>query len=151
VNTLVLKRISLYLRIGEEEQALNTGQLLRAVFYGLAIIYVIAAVFSLIFSLLLKFTSLNESSLSFIITAISFICLFIGGFVAGGKGKEKGWLLGGLTGGLYTLINFFYQYLGFDTIFTTTQMIFYGCFIITAIIGGIIGVNIVSGNKPKEV
>lgn len=126
---------------------MNVGQMTKSVFYGLAVIYVIAALFSLVFSLLLKFTSLSEQSLSWTITIISFICLFIGGFVSGGKGKEKGWLLGGLTGILYTLFNFLYQYLGFDALFSNTQMIYYACFIGTSILGGVIGVNVAGGNK----
>lgn len=126
---------------------MNVGQMTKSVFYGLAVIYVIAALSSLVFSLLLKFTSLSEQSLSWTITIISFICLFIGGFVSGGKGKEKGWLLGGLTGILYTLFNFLYQYLGFDALFSNTQMIYYACFIGTSILGGVIGVNVAGGNK----
>ncbi|WP_276676913.1 TIGR04086 family membrane protein, partial [Caldibacillus debilis] len=62
-------------------------KMMRSVFYGLLTIYLIAALFSLIFSLLLSFTSLHESSLEGVVTAFSFLLLFIGGFFAGGKGK----------------------------------------------------------------
>ena len=82
-----------------------------SVLIGLGVIYVVAAIFSLIFSLILKFTSAQEDQLSLIITIISFIALFMGGLVAGGRVREKGWLLGGLTGLLYTVINFLFQYL----------------------------------------
>ncbi|NCU18633.1 TIGR04086 family membrane protein [Pallidibacillus pasinlerensis] len=119
-----------------------------SVLIGLGVIYVVAAIFSLIFSLILKFTSAQEDQLSLIITIISFIALFMGGLVAGGRVREKGWLLGGLTGLLYTVINFLFQYLGYDTIFSTQQLIYYVCFTLTAIMGGILGVNMF--NSPTR-
>ena len=61
----------------------------------------------LIVCIFIRFTSLQESSVQFIITAISFISIFMGGFISGGKGKQKGWMLGGLTGFLYSVTHFF--------------------------------------------
>ncbi|MFC4320918.1 TIGR04086 family membrane protein [Litchfieldia salsa] len=109
--------------------------------YGVATIFIIIILTSLIFSLLLKFTSIEEESLTWIILAISFLTLFVGGFVSGGKGKEKGWLMGGATGILYSLIVFLFQYLGHDTLFSTEQSIYHLGFLATAMIGGIFGVN----------
>ncbi|WP_033828317.1 TIGR04086 family membrane protein [Bacillus andreraoultii] len=120
-----------------------------SVLIGLGVIYVVAAFCSLIFSLILKFTSVQEIQLNLVITIISFVSLFIGGFVAGGRGKEKGWLLGALTGFLYTGINFMFQYLGFDSVFNFEQLIYYICFTVTAIMGGILGVNII-GNHSRQ-
>ncbi|WAA11565.1 TIGR04086 family membrane protein [Fervidibacillus halotolerans] len=128
---------------------MNTGKLIHSVFYGLGTIYAIAALFSLLFSLLLRFTSLQESEISYGITFISFVALFAGGLIAGRKGKEKGWLLGMFTGLSYTVINFSFQYLGFDSAFTVEQMIYYSLFILTTIVGGIIGVNSI-GNRSQE-
>ncbi|MFO1443063.1 TIGR04086 family membrane protein [Bacillus sp. Bva_UNVM-123] len=118
------------------------------VLYGIITVFVLAIVSSLIFSLLLKFTSLQESSLRHIITAISFISLFIGGFISGGKGKQKGWLLGGLTGVIYSVIIFLFQYLGFDRLFDIEQIIYHTCYILIAMMGGILGVNM-SNNKSR--
>ncbi len=50
---------------------------------------------------------------------------------------------------MYTLIVFLYQYLGLDTVFTSTQLIYNGCFIITAMMGGVLGVNM-SGGPARE-
>ncbi|WP_228460233.1 TIGR04086 family membrane protein [Cytobacillus dafuensis] len=119
-----------------------------AILYGIIAVFLLAIFSSLIFSLLLKFTSLQESSLQFIITAISFVSLFIGGFISGGKGKQKGWLLGGLTGLIYSTIIFLFQYLGFDKLFDFQQMIYHICFILTAMMGGILGVNL--SNKSRN-
>jgi putative membrane protein (TIGR04086 family) len=120
-----------------------------AIMYGVVTIFIMAALFSLLFSLLLRFTSISESSLTYIIMALSFLTLFIGGFISGGKGKKQGWLLGGGTGLIYTLIVFLYQYLGLDAVFTSSQLIYNGCFIITAMMGGVLGVNM-SGGPARE-
>ncbi len=116
-----------------------------SVIVGLGVIYVIAAIFSLLFSLLLRFTSLQEDQLTLLITVVSFIAIFIGGFVAGKRGGEKGWVSGGLTGLLYMIINFLYQYLGYDRLFSPEQLIYYACFTITCVCGGILGVNMSNG------
>nr|WP_322091005.1 TIGR04086 family membrane protein [Cytobacillus massiliigabonensis] len=98
--------------------------------------------------MLLTFTSLQESSLQFVVTAISFVSLFIGGFISGGKGKQKGWMVGGLTGLSYSIIIFLFQYLGQDSLFNLQQVIYHVCYILTAMMGGILGVNM-SNNKSR--
>jgi putative membrane protein (TIGR04086 family) len=119
----------------------------KAVLYGVIAIFLFAVASSFIFSLLLKFTSVQESSLQYIMTTISFLSIFIGGFITGGNGKQKGWLIGGATGLVYSLIIFLFQFLGYDSLFTFEQIIYHTCYIITAMMGGILGVNIAGGSK----
>lgn len=128
---------------------MDTRNLISAVFFGLAIIYGLVGLISLIFSLILKFTSLKESDFHLATTIISFIILFTGGLIGGGKGKEKGWLIGLCMGVLYTIINFSFQYLGHDTPITLNQAIYYICFILTIIMGAILGVNIAQGSGQR--
>ncbi|WP_462412351.1 TIGR04086 family membrane protein [Neobacillus sp. Marseille-QA0830] len=118
-----------------------------SIVYGLIFIFAFAIVCSLIFSLLLRFTSVQESSLQYVVTALSFIGLFGGGFLSGGKRKEKGWLIGGLTGLVYSLIIFLSQYLGYDRLFSAEQFIYHTCYVLIAMMGGILGVNISTGNS----
>ncbi|MGG0716349.1 TIGR04086 family membrane protein [Robertmurraya massiliosenegalensis] len=125
------------------EESKNHG---IAVLYGVIAIFLLLIISSFIFSIILRFTSTQESSLGVITTIISFITLFAGGFITGRKGKEKGWLIGTLTGVLYTIIIFLFQYLGYDSLFSLEQMIYHVCYIITAMMGGILGVNM---STPK--
>lgn len=118
-----------------------------SILYGLVTIFLVATISSIIFSLILRFTSTQESSLQFVVTAVSFISLFIGGFISGGKGKEKGWLLGGGTGLLYTIVIFLFHYLGKDSLFTVEQVIYHTCFMLVAMMGGILGVNMTTSRK----
>jgi putative membrane protein (TIGR04086 family) len=110
-------------------------------------IFIIAVVASLFFSILLRFTKINETSLTYVIMAVSFITLFIGGFISGGKGKRQGWMLGGGTGVLYLLAVLLFQYLGHDSLFSLKQWIYHGCFVITSMMGGILGVNMSSSRE----
>lgn len=112
-------------------------------------IFLLAALTSLIISLLLKFTQLQELSLSWLLLTISFIIIFIGGFVSGGKGKEKGWLLGGSTGLCYTVIIFMFQYLGFESSFTAEQTLYHLGFLLISMLGGMLGVNMSSQSRNE--
>jgi putative membrane protein (TIGR04086 family) len=117
-----------------------------AVLHGVIAIFVLAILSSLIFSLLLAYTSVQESSLKYVVTTVSFLSLFIGGFITGKNGKQKGWLIGGATGLIYSVIIFLFQYLGHDSLFSSEQIIYHICYILTAMMGAILGVNMSSSN-----
>lgn len=116
-----------------------------SILYGVFTIILLAAITSLIFSFILTFTNTQEKSINLLITIISFFSVFAGGFICGGKGKQKGWVLGGATGLLYSLIIFSYQYLGHGSLFTFEQLVYYICYTLTAMMGGVLGVNISGG------
>ncbi|WP_309475288.1 TIGR04086 family membrane protein [Bacillus sp. 03113] len=118
-----------------------------AVLYGVIAIFIVALISSLIFSLLLRFTSIDEAALKFPITTVSFITLFVGGFISGKRRKEKGWFLGGLTGFVYSFIIFLFHYLGFGKLFSFDEMVYHICFFLTAMMGGILGVNTSSKSR----
>ncbi|WP_299088072.1 TIGR04086 family membrane protein [uncultured Metabacillus sp.] len=123
---------------------LETKKWGKAVLYGLVTIFIMALATSLVFSLLLKFTSLKESSITWLLVGLSVLALFIGGFVAGGNGKEKGWLVGGITALLYSLIIFLFKFLGYGQIFNMEDFMYHGGFLLAAMIGGVFGVNMTS-------
>lgn len=116
-----------------------------SVIYGVFTIFLLAVIFSLIFSLILTFTDTQEKSIKLLVTIISFFSVFAGGFICGGKGKHKGWVLGGATGLLYSLIIFLYQYLGHGSIFSLEQLVYFTCYTLTAMMGGVLGVNLMGG------
>ncbi|MFB6468017.1 TIGR04086 family membrane protein [Cytobacillus sp. Hz8] len=118
-----------------------------SILYGIITIFLLLIVTSFVMSILLKFTSLQESSLQFVVTAISFITLFLGGFISGGRGKQKGWLLGSLTGLVFSLIIFLFQFLGLNRLFSMETLIYHTCYILTAMMGGILGVNMTTKSR----
>jgi len=133
----------------KEGLKIEAQRLSISLLYGLGAIFVLLAVSSLVISLILRFSDLTEQSLHTVVTMISFFSLFIGGLIGGGKGKKKGWLLGSMTGMIYTGIVFLVQYLGYDELFTLKQMVYHICYILAAAMGGILGVNLFSGRSRE--
>ena len=122
---------------------------ITALLYGWIAVLGIMLFASLVLSFLLRFTSLGASTLNWTTVIISLIALFAGGLIAGIKGKDKGWILGIFTGLGFTLFVLLYQYLGYNTGFSTSQFIHHGGFLVAALIGGVLGVNI-SSNSEKS-
>ncbi|WP_084347408.1 TIGR04086 family membrane protein [Heyndrickxia sporothermodurans] len=120
-----------------------------SILYGILTIFVLITISSLILSTILRYSEVQENSVKLLVTIISFIALFIGGFVCGGKGQQKGWISGSLTGITYTLIIFLFQFLGYGNIFSGEQLIYHICYIVTAMMGGVLGVNIMSDHTRK--
>ncbi|WP_188453533.1 TIGR04086 family membrane protein [Virgibacillus oceani] len=114
-----------------------------ALMYGWIVILGLILVVSLVLGLLLRFTSMDEKTLSWITLAVGLISLFIGGIVAGVKGKQKGWVIGSFTGLGFTLFTFLVQYLGYQQAFSMEQSLHHLGFILAALAGGVIGVNVV--------
>jgi len=126
---------------------LESKQWGSAILFGVLAIFIIALVTSLFFSILLKFTSLTEHSIQWIVVTLSFVAVFIGGFIAGGKGKEKGWLIGALTSLTYTGIILLIQFLGYGNVLSLEQWLYHGAFLLIAMFGGMIGVNVSTSRR----
>jgi putative membrane protein (TIGR04086 family) len=115
---------------------------MMAMGYGVLTILTVIVATSLIITMLLKFTNLEEGSFNWLFYALTFITLFIGGFISGGKAKERGWMIGLGTGLLYTLVVFCVQYLGYQDAFSMEQYMHHGTGILSAMFGGMLGVNV---------
>lgn len=118
-----------------------------ALLYGWIVILGLILLTSFVLGLLLRFSSMDETTLSWVTLTIGLIALFIGGIVAGVKGKQKGWVIGSITGLGFTLFTFLVQYLGYQQTFSLEQSLHHAGFIAAALIGGVIGVNMVVGDK----
>lgn len=118
-----------------------------ALIYGWIVIFGLILLSSVILAFLLKFTTLSEPQVTYITLSIGLISLFIGGIVAGIKGKGYGWLIGGITGIGFTIFIFLVQYLGYRQGFSLEQSLHHLGYILAALIGGIIGVNAVVNEK----
>jgi len=121
-----------------------------AVSYGVLTILLLVLSISLILSLILRLTSLTEASVTSTTFILSFIIMLIGGFVTGAKGKEKGWLLGLLTSGAYSVVVFFVQFLGYDRAFSKEQLMYHAIFLAICMLGSIFGVNAASNKHYNK-
>ncbi|KPH77093.1 MULTISPECIES: TIGR04086 family membrane protein [Bacillaceae] len=118
-------------------------QLFHALLFGWITVLGLILISSVIIAFLLKVTSLDENLLSWIALVIGILSLFIGGLITGLKGKAKGWIVGAITGIGFTIFTFLVQYLGYHQGFSMEQSLHHIGFIFAAVIGGVIGVNII--------
>lgn len=127
------------------------GNQFIALLYGWVVIFGLILLTSFILGALLRFTSMDETTLTWWVTlTIGLIAFFIGGIIAGVKGKQKGWIIGAVTGLGVTLFIFLIQYLRFQQPFSVEQSLQHSGFIAAALLGGMIGVNMVVESKNKE-
>ncbi|MBU9712507.1 TIGR04086 family membrane protein [Evansella tamaricis] len=117
-------------------------RLISSALYGILTILILVILASLISSTLLRFTSLEEGSLTWVLLGVSFLAVFFGGFISGGRSGQKGWLAGATTAILYTIIIFFVQFLGFNEGFDIQQWLVHSGYLVVAVLGGIFGVNV---------
>lgn len=108
---------------------------------GLVLMLAIVVIGSLVVALLLQFTGLSERSMPVITYAVNALSLVVGGFVAGRKARERGWLYGGVTGVLYTLVLLLISFLAFDAAVTSKTFVSMISSFAIAAIGGMLGVN----------
>lgn len=108
---------------------------------GLIAVISILLVSSIFLTLLLHFTSIHESSIHWFIVPITLLTLFIGGLIAGYKAGSKGWYFGGIIGLGFILLSWLASFLGFDATLSAKQFTLYGAYLLLAMMGGIIGVN----------
>jgi putative membrane protein (TIGR04086 family) len=110
---------------------------------GVLIALIISAVLIILYGLLLSFTSLSESSMPAVITAISTVSIALSGIYVAVKVESRGWLNGALMGLIYMVVLYLISLLfktgaAFDKF--ALFRIFMG-FVIGAL-SGIIGINL---------
>ena len=124
-------------------------QMLNALLFGWIAVLSLFLISSVIIALLLKVTSLGENLLQWIALVIGILSLFIGGMIAGLKGKTNGWIVGGITGIGFTLFIFLVQFLGYHQGFSIEQTLHHLGYTLAALIGGVIGVNITGDTRAQ--
>ncbi|MEQ6375799.1 TIGR04086 family membrane protein [Bacillaceae bacterium S4-13-58] len=120
-----------------------------ALLYGWVSILLVMLVSSFIFALILRFTDLGGKSTEAITWVLGVLALVIGGIVTGLKGKEKGWLLGLLTGAGFIFITILLQYLGYNQSYSLNQVWLHVTYLFAGLVGGVIGVQI-NGRDPRS-
>lgn len=120
----------------------NSNNMAIRIFKGLLFSLVITLVSIFIFSIVLTYSNISESTIPIVIVVLTFISIFIGTIIGVRKISKNGMLNGAIIGGSYVLLLYFISSLlntGFTLNIYTIIMIVAG--IISGIIGGIIGVN----------
>ncbi|SFS58682.1 TIGR04086 family membrane protein [Marininema halotolerans] len=112
---------------------------------GISIVLGVVLSGSIITAMLLRFTSVEESSLPYFAYGINALALLSGGWISGRQAGHRGWLYGGLTGIIYVVLVLIIGFLAFNTQMRVQPVLFTLCATGIAAIGGIFGVN--AGNR----
>lgn len=109
---------------------------------GVGISFIATIIFLLIFSIILTYTNIPESTVNPVIIVIAAISILIGSSIANLKIKKNGLVNGGIVGGLYMLIIYLISsILNWEFGLDLQSIIFILIGVIFGILGGIIGVN----------
>jgi|SRR5699024_797040 len=121
-----------------------------ALLYGWLTILLFVLVSSAIMTLIIRFTSITEFTLSYVTLAIGLLILFLGGLMTGLKGKDMGLLLGFITGAGFSFLTFLIQFLGYNELFSLEQTLFHTTYILSAMAGAVVGVNLMNSNEEVK-
>nr|WP_253288739.1 TIGR04086 family membrane protein [Amphibacillus sp. MSJ-3] len=118
--------------------------------YGWLSIIILLIISSLALAILLRFTSLTNPLLDNLAIIAAFIILWLSGLISGLKAKQKGWMIGLTLSLSYSLIIYLYQYLGYNQQFTLKQILYHLGFLLVAVFGAVLGVNIGGGKQENS-
>lgn len=97
---------------------------------------------TLLLSLLLAGTALQESELTPWVYGIHAFAAFCGGFVAARRTGRRGWYYGAVTGVLYTLAVLVASFLALDAAWSLRVAVMAGATGAAGAVGGMLGVNV---------
>lgn len=115
---------------------------LKSILKGTVIALITTIILFLIFSLILTYTNISESTIFPVIVVITGISILIGSFLGNIKIRKNGLLNGGIVGLIYMFILYFVSscFIG-DFSLNINSVILIIAAILTGMLGGIIGVN----------
>lgn len=110
---------------------------------GLLMAFVISIVLMAFFSLLLRFTSISESKIQLFNYLNILFSLVIAGIYVAMNIKEKGWIHGGVVGFTYFVVIVIMNLIFFKEINSMLLMSRLIISLLSGVIGGMIGINLV--------
>lgn len=112
-----------------------------AVLYGCASTLVLLIIGNSILSIAIQSQFVTNENIFFVSFTVGLAILFISGLIAGMKGKEHGWLLGGFVGLAFIIMTFFIQYVGLEEQVSLKQSFYLITYMLSSMIGSVVGVN----------
>ncbi|WP_270164590.1 TIGR04086 family membrane protein [Paenibacillus sp. SYP-B4298] len=96
-------------------------------------------------SLLLQFSSMQETSLPNLSYAAHGVCSLVGGITAGRRASRRGWYHGGLCGMVYGLVIMMIGFLSLDLSLSSHSLALLSLVLAAGAVGGMAGVNTKKG------
>jgi len=118
---------------------MNKKQMI-AVLYGCAATFILLIICNTILSFAIQTQFVTHENIFFVSFLVGLFILFISGMITGIKGKENGWLLGGLVGVIFILMIVFVQYVGLEEKILLKQALYLFTYMLSAMVGSVLGV-----------
>ena len=123
----------------EKSVAVTLGLIFRTVLTAFLTTVVLMA----ILALLICYTPLPEEAVTPSVYALNYFSVFLAGLFSAAKARKKGFLTGGLSGGLYMLLVYLLGYILFGGIAFSKQVAMNVLYcLVTGMAGGIVGINL---------
>jgi putative membrane protein (TIGR04086 family) len=125
-----------------EEVQSNENKIFINIIKGVGISLIATIILLIIFSTILTYTKISESTVNPVIMIITALSILLGSSIGNKKIKKNGLINGGIIGGIYILTIYLISSIlnwNFSLNFQSILMIVIG--IVFGILGGIIGVN----------
>jgi len=110
-------------------------------FSGLFIAIIWLGAGALLLSLMLRFSSLQESALPALAMTVHGLAALAGGFSSGRRSARKGWYYGAILGAVYALIILLIGFLAADAPFAWSTLSLLGVTSAAGALGGMFGVG----------
>lgn len=121
----------------------NTIGRVKIILKTVATAFLVTTILMGILALLICYTPLPEEAVTPSVYVLNYFSVFMAGLFSAARAKKRGFLTGGIAGGLYMLLVYLLGYILFGGItFTKTVLstVFY-C-LVTGMAGGIVGINL---------
>ena len=125
-----------------ENMQVNENKTLINILKGVGISLIATVIMLIIFSIILTYTNIQESTINPVIMIITAISILIGSSLGNIKIKKNGLINGGLIGGIYIIIIYLISsILNWRFSLNLQSVIMIVTAVVFGILGGIIGVN----------
>jgi putative membrane protein (TIGR04086 family) len=111
-------------------------------FSGLVYAMIFMLLGTMMTSLLMLATDMQESSVQSYTMSIHGVAMFVGGIIAGKRSGSKGWYHGGMLGLVYSFIVWLIGFLAYDAGLSSDTLFLLGVSFLAGAFGGMIGVNL---------
>lgn len=125
-----------------ETSQINDNKTMKNIIKGVGISLIITVILLILFSIILTYTNVKESTINPVIMIITALSILMGSSLSNNKIKKNGLINGGIIGAIYVLLLYVISSLlnwKFSLNIQSIIMIIIG--IVFGILGGIIGVN----------
>lgn len=127
-----------------QDEGLSLSTILKSVFISYGVSIVLLAIFAII----LTYTSFPESSISTTVLMVSILSILYASKIAAKKAKNRGWLVGSITGLVYMIILYLISFIFTERVVFDLHVL---CIFLTGLvagaIGGVVGINL---KKPEK-